>query len=143
MPYTILIERTSSDSFSSERRQDELPIVWNDLSRAKESLRRIRELCRIDAIVENDSYQSRMRSRKQDQELSEKLWKATYLPEKDKQYASVSMMLPLDDGTEQRIGTFWRGWGERLHCATIIEVADEDMRFCPEELPYDWWKDDE
>ena len=140
MPYTILIERTSSDSFSSERRQDELPIVWNDLSRAKDALRRIRELYRIDQQIDSERY-----TRSDNRALEERLWKASGLPESEKNeaHARYSMILLLDDGTEQKIGTFWRGWGEHLECATIIETVDPEMRFCPSEMPYDWWKGDD
>lgn len=138
MPYTILIDHTSSDSYNSERRETEIPIIWNDLDRAKEALRRIREVARFDSILEDDRWSPLS---KVDRIATEKkLFEATHLPDDQAKMANLSMRMPLDDGTEQHVGTFWRGWGERLHCATIIETVDDEMRFCPEELPYDWYK---
>lgn len=135
--YTILIERTSSDSYNSERSETELPITWKDLDRAKEALKRIRNLYAIETQIEHD------RTGKIDADKGRAMVReATGLNEEDFRIQSSScMLLPLDDGTEQQVGTFWRGWGEQLHCATIIKVeqADDDMRFCPEDLPYDFF----
>lgn len=134
MAYTILIDHTSSNSFNSERRQTELPVIWASLDAAKAALARIKELYRIDCMVEDYSSKYTVKEAARLRQV------AAFLPDEESKYDTIRMCLALDDGTEQSIATFWRGWGERLHCATIVETEDAEMRFCPEELPYDWYK---
>lgn len=125
MRYTIRIAYRTGNSFGSHDEEDEVPITWENLDRAKEALTRIVAL--NEAEKRHNDFMTR-HTRDHDADRVE-LVKLTG----EVRYPEVSMMLPLDDGREQSISTYWRGYFERLQVAEIVPVKGEnsDMKYEP------------
>jgi hypothetical protein len=109
--YTIQIHYLTGNSFGSYDAIDCLGITWENLERAKAGLARIAEYYR----AENKG----MFDRTGPETIKT-------LPGYCEDYPEVSMTFELDDGTEQRHNTFWRGYFERLTRAEVIVVDGED-----------------
>src|SRR3982751_6236244 len=105
MRYTIKIDYTTGDTFQTYETSEELGISWENLDVAKEALRRISELDKIESDNESIERGWAKFEKKKIEYVDPKTLKS-YSPE----YPEVCIMLPLDDGTEHRHSTFWRGY---------------------------------
>lgn len=112
MRYTIRVDYRTGDSFGSEETWGELGISWEKLEVAKEALRRITELDKAERY--NDSLRW-----KDGQPID-----LSTLKSHSPKYSQVCMMFPLDDGSEHRDSTPWRGYFETLRSAEIVPVQD-------------------
>lgn len=122
--YTIQITYMTGNSFGSHQEMDELGISWESLDRAKEALRRIREMYEVEE--EHGRYWTVNNPEKTPREFSSC---AGYTGGK---YPDQGINLRLDDGTEHRHSTFWRGYFERLIRAEVIVIGvDDEMVFEP------------
>src|SRR5688500_5033675 len=109
--WTIQIDYKTGDSFGSHNETSQLGISWENLDRAKEALEHIRQ---INEIERNDDW-------REDPDFAA-------LP----YYGEHSIMLPLDDGTEHKHSTFWKGYFEHLLKAQIVVVErTDDMVYEP------------
>jgi hypothetical protein len=122
--WTIRIEYTTGDSNGSYDTSDDIELTWSELDNAKAALARIREF----NDAENHNQEAELGwSRKKPIDL-------TKLAAYSSEYPEVTINLKLDDGSEQRIHAFWRGYFENLRKAEIVPVdeQDNDMVYEPE-----------
>ena len=116
MKHKIKYFYQTGDSFHTEDAKDVLEIEWDDLSVAKESLKRIKEHYKW--------YQSLEHS--WEDELPEPNW--FNVTEKDELMRKYLINLPLDNGKEYQFHAPWCGYFETLYGAEIIS-EDDDMKF--------------
>lgn len=109
--YTIRINYRTGDSFRTYDAEDDLAITWRDLDKAKDALARIAAFYR----AENKGFFDRTGPDT-----------IKTLPGYCEEYPTVAMTFQLDDGSEQRHDTFWRGYFERLERAQIVMLSDND-----------------
>lgn len=126
MRYTIEVSYKTGDTFQSYDTSHELGISWENLDMAKEALRRIKEQYEVETDNEHAERWGRFYPEAKFRDPKDFKW---YSPK----YPEVSIMLPLDDGTEHCHGTPWRGYFEHLYGAEIVPVNDtkeeEGMKF--------------
>ena len=117
MAWTIEINYQTGDSFNSYSETGSVEITWEKLEVAKAALKRIREL---------DEY-----------DRADNTWNTATpkLPDwaKKDRFGGINLILPLDDGSERNIHTFWCGYFEKLYSARIVaqKTEDNDMIYEP------------
>jgi membrane-bound lytic murein transglycosylase len=107
--FTIKIIYTTGDSYGSSRCTDLIGACWDDINKAKESLKLIK--------LHNNYFNDKNRYR--------------YNPDfkKNKVYEKLteySIALKDDDGNDLVTGAFWRGYFEDLISAEICLCGDDD-----------------
>ena len=102
----------TGNSFGSNKTEEEIPIVWEQLETAKIALKR---LATIEKFIKE------FRGTNNDLEIQLKNIYG-YIDE-------CSYSLPLDDGSEQPIHTFWKGCFESLISMEIVRPKDEELSF--------------
>lgn len=104
--YRIKIDYTTGDSFSSERRTRCLDGTWTNLEVLAENLRRIKEHYQW-YVNKKNTY-----SYRPIKEVDPPVYAGEEYPE-----SSIKFLL--DDKTEYLLSTFWTGYFEQLHGASI------------------------
>lgn len=131
--WAIKYTYTDSDSFNSWEGNGELAIRWTELDNAKAALKLIRDVYILRKKIDHYRYN------KTDENLTEQLIQIT-----GNDYYSCSIAFTLDDGTKQNDYCPWQGWGASLKSIWIEEAMDEpddnDMRFSPEDLPWNFYE---
>jgi hypothetical protein len=102
--YSILIDYTTGNSYSTNREQQIIELTWDNLDIAKENLQRIKG----HYLYYEDHYGHSW-------EKTESIEKPSYV---GGEYEGALSLL-LDDKTEMNYYTFWCGYFEILHSATI------------------------
>ncbi len=116
MKYTIQLNYTTGDSFSTYDTSGDIEVTWENLDVAKAALQRIANHER--AYRSADKYSSNAKDRES----------FSKVPGYTSEYA---ILLPMDDGSEQKVFTFWQGYFEHLNSAEIVTTRDhgsDDMR---------------
>lgn len=109
--YTIEIEYSTGDSFSSHDETDYVGYVWEDIDKAKEALKYIKEHY---AYVEGTKYSFR------GYKLPEPKPK-WFIGSEDDFENKYYLMLPSNtDGEYIRVRAFWVGYFESLQAASVV-----------------------
>jgi hypothetical protein len=117
MKYKIKYHYQTGDSFHTEEREDILEFDWDDLDKAKESLKRINEHYKW--YSHNENYYSH----------NEKVEKPDWHNVDTSHVSSEHylMNIRMDNGKEVQFWPPWCGYFESLHWAEII-TEDSDMK---------------
>lgn len=123
MTWTIKIDYQTGNSFGSEDTSDEVGCSWTDLNKAKEALQRIKGHYKAYTEIENDRWSP---SDKKPADFAKEPW----FWKEEPRFWQQAVIVERDDGTEQRLSTFWCGYFERLYSAEIVADApfDTDMK---------------
>lgn len=113
--WEINISYTTGNSFGSEDTEDLVGYSWNNLEDAKEALAYIKE-----------HYAAQQGLSCRDKEFIEKYGRKVWC---DKEYPTVCLLVPDNDGGQHRISAFWCGYFESLQSASIITEEDTSMSF--------------
>ena len=149
--YQIKISYTTGNSFESEDEERFLDLTWENVEVAKENLRRIASHYEMYKDIE-ESYSKKKKPEQWYKESNSKSWFVNSpklfcinsncaINEKDKDkvgkdnweyrpdthIANYCINLITDDGTQMRMGAFWRGHFQTLNEAEI-EVDNSDMK---------------
>lgn len=123
--YKIEITYDTGDSFHQEYGvKSTLPILWNDLSKAKQAIKDIEEHYHYVMIMEREVNAGK-KERATTKAIAEKK------PWFNKTYPTVSILLENDEGKRENHSSFWTGYFESLVSADILEVPEEGMSFKP------------
>lgn len=120
--YTIMIHYSTGDSFGSSDTTDELPVLWENLDKAKEALRVIKkhkEAC-------DEIRASRYRSHEKEilKKYEAEYWFCTGKNFEDSHDYNFYV---LDDNDDKvRVYAFWMGYFENIQFAEIIIVPDKE-----------------
>lgn len=114
MKYQIKIFYQTGDSFSRRDEERFLDGDWENPDIIRENLRRIKEHNEW-YLGENNSFHN-------------KVSKPKWIKADDK-YPEFSVTLKLDNGTEYKQSTFWRGYFERLYGADAVIKKEEGFSF--------------
>lgn len=123
MTWTIKIDYQTGNSFGSEDTSDDVGCSWTDLNKAKEALQRIKGHYKAYTEIENDRWSP---SDKKPADFAGEPW----FWKEEPRFWQQAVIVERDDGTEQRLSTFWCGYFERLHSAEIVADApfETDMK---------------
>jgi len=115
--YRIKIDYRTGNSFNSEDKEEFLEYEWENLDSAKKSLKHIKNHYEY---YENNSNAWKKPKEKLPDGVS---WSDEYR----------MLMLDLVDDNDKvyRYSSFWTGYFECLHEATIELVGDSDMKYIP------------
>jgi hypothetical protein len=118
--YLIKIKYTTGDSFSSEVRESNINLGWDDLENAKENLGRIKSHYLMIQELSSVSYDQR------NSILESKSSEDWFVD----RYHNVSLKLKADNGNYMQMSAFWCGYFEILHEAEIIinEDYESDLK---------------
>ena len=110
--WTIEVEFTTGDSFSSERTSDKIGYSWNNLDKAKQSLQLLKIHHNYYKSVEGSKYGRDIKVKKPDNYTSD-----------------YSCNIIGDNDELISISVFWHGYFETLHTLTIVtdEKKESDM----------------
>lgn len=120
--WTIEIDYTTGDSFSSERTKDTLGIVWRDLDKAKEGLRVLKAHHKACADIRAARYQkeeSLIRN-----QLSDEYWFGKGEAGFSFEY-NINMLTDTND--LMGVYAFWMGYFETIHSAHIVVYVEDDQ----------------
>lgn len=129
--YTIEIKYQTGDSLGSTNKVSEVGYEWNDLDKAKEALKCIKEHHQYFKYMDSCRW-----NKDTDKYPTDYLEKQRWINNKG-QYDRVgeySIKVPSNGGDLTVISCFWMGYFEDLHSAKIVSVTPEesDMEFIPE-----------
>ena len=119
MTYVIEVTYDSGDSYETRPNQKEiLELTWEDLSVAKDNLKRIQEHYEFYKKLYSANYTLKDKIKK---DMIRQRWGVENDPER-------CLKLATDDGGEWQILAFWTGYFETLRGAEII-IDNKDMKF--------------
>lgn len=116
MTYRIKIHYTTGNSFNTDDYEECLEYGWQNLDMAKESLKRIKNHYKF--------YQDH------GEQWTKPKCKLPVGVKWNNEHRMLMLELMTDDGKSYFYSSFWTGYFETLHSATII-CDDEDMKFIP------------
>lgn len=117
MKYQIKYKYETGNSFGCEDSEDILEYDWNDLSNAKNALKRIQEHYMWYCNVESHS---------REKSIEKPLWHNVTISDMTSIHCILN--LKLDNGKEIQFWPPWIGYFEKLHGAEIINI-DSDTSF--------------
>jgi len=107
--YTIKVKYQTGDSFHTEETEDLIGCCWDNIELARKGIQAIRE------------HHELYRYRDSDADKKARKYEWCY-----KKYPEFGLLLETDDGSIQKISTFWIGYFETLHSAEIVSEDERD-----------------
>jgi len=107
--YTIKVKYQTGDSFHTEETDDLLGCCWDDIELARKGLQAIKEHHEIYQYKDIDSNK-----------------KARKYKWYNKEYPEYGLLLKVDNGSKQKISTFWIGYFETLRSVEIVSNDKKD-----------------
>ena len=125
MTFRILCTYETGNSFNKEQDTDYIPITWEKIEVARDSLRRVAEHYRAFRAIHTRSYcRSQEEKAEQDKALKEASTKEWYVDV----YGEIggSIIIKTDNGKDYQFWPPWIGYFERLFTAEIVSDHRED-----------------